>query len=547
MHSSFQSPIDRLRHWVTHSPEKVFLRQPKGDQWHELTFEQTWDRAARLASHLKKYPERSRIGIFSLNCADWFVVDIAILMAGHISVPIYPTAGRSTINFIVEHAELPLVFVGKLFDWDDKKDCFSKTEVISFFQQKSQIASIDDIVSEHQVLESIYPLTGSDTMTIAYTSGTTGQPKGVMMNCHSVSAAIDSVSQVFTIDQTDRFFSYLPLAHVAERMVVEMASIYFGASVSFVDSIDQFAKNLRSVKPTIFFAVPRIWFKLKHRIESLLGGRKVASLILSVPIIGGFLKRTIIKLIGLDQARLSLSAAASLPKDTLDWFESMGVIICEAYGLTETNGFSHINLPDARKAGTVGRPFPGAQCTLADNGEVLLSNPSLMEGYYKMPELTAQAIQDGWFRTGDLGKIDSDGFLSITGRVKEIFKTSKGKYISPTPIENKLQPLIQSEHLCVMGMNLPQPVAVAVVLAEWSDDFKSRFEQNVKKALEEVNRSLEKHERVERIIIAKEDWTTENNLLTPTLKMRRQQIEERFSQIAMETVNDRATVIWSAL
>lgn len=547
MTETFLPPLARLQHWAETRSEQVFLRQPTDKGWEELTFKEVWLRAARLAQYLSSLPPRSPVAIYSLNCADWFIADIAILMAGHISVPIYPTAGESTIEYILEHSEVKLVFVGKLFDWNKKSHCFNGIETVSIFNEKDGVPSIKKVTLNQQPVQSIYQPKPNDLATIVYTSGTTGEPKGVMLSYRAIGSALSTVEQVFHIDHHDRFFSYLPLAHVAERMAVEMASIYFGATVSFVQSLDHFAQNLRSVKPTIFFAVPRIWLKLKRGIETKLGGRYVVSLLLKSPLLGNWLKRTLKKLLGLSETRLALSAAASLPQDTLDWFDNLGIEICEAYGLSETAGFSHINLPGKRRSGSVGQPFPNADCMIANNGEVLLKNASLMEGYYKQPELSAQAIQDGWFRTGDLGKEDSEGYLYITGRVKELFKTSKGKYISPVPIEDKLISALDVEHLCVMGANMPQPVAIAVVLKEWPRSFKKQFESQAKKVLDEVNQTLEKHERIRQLYLVNEDWNTDNGMLTPTLKMRRQPIEERYSSLIEKHQSNRKSIIWSDL
>ncbi len=545
MTESYLSPLARLQHWADTRPEQVFLRQPTDAGWQQLTFKEVWLRASRLANYLSSLPPRSPVAIYSLNCADWFITDIAILMAGHISVPIYPTAGESTIEYILEHSEVKLAFVGKLFDWEKKSHCFANIETLSIFNEKHGVKPVGDAISDLPPIQSIYQPKPNDLATIVYTSGTTGEPKGVMLSYRAIGSALSTVEQVFHIDHHDRFFSYLPLAHVAERMAVEMASIYFGATVSFVQSLDHFAENLRTVKPTIFFAVPRIWLKLKQGIERKLGGRRVVALLLKTPLLGSWLKRTLKKLLGLSDTRLALSAAASLPQDTLDWFDNLGIEICEAYGLSETAGFSHINLPGKRRSGSVGQPFPNAECMIAKNSEVLLKNASLMEGYYKQPELSAQAIQDGWFRTGDLGKEDAEGYLYITGRVKELFKTSKGKYISPVPIEDKLISSLDVEHLCVMGANLPQPVAVAVILSQWNSSFKKQFEANAKQVLQKVNNTLEKHERIRQLYLVNEDWNTDNGLLTPTLKMRRQPIEERYSVLIEKYQSNRKVIIWS--
>lgn len=547
--TGFHSPVERLKHWQHHTPEAIFLRQPDGKQWQEYSFQTVWHQASCIAHALSDLPPRSHIAIYSLNCAHWFIADLAILMAGHISVPIYPTAGEKTISYILNHADIELAFVGKLFDWQARSHCFSNIKLISMFDRKmaepkTAIPYIDDLIAQHSPLEHVYEANAEELATIVYTSGTTGDPKGVRLSYRAISSALNSVEKVFEIRQSDRFFSYLPLAHVAERMAVEMCAVYFGAQVSFVQSLDHFASNLQSVKPTIFFAVPRIWLKLKQKVEARLGGRYIANCLFRMPYIGNFLKQTVLKKLGLSETRLALSAAASLPRSTLNWFDKIGIEICEAYGLSETCGFSHINLPGKRRAGTVGQPFPDALCTIASNGEVLLSNPSLMDGYHKQEELSAQAVQDDWFRTGDLGEIDEDDYLTITGRVKDIFKTSKGKYVSPVPLEKQLTGELEADHLCVLGANLPYPVVVAVVLSAWSDSFKKSYTKHVKQCLEALNKTLEKHEQIKGMLIVNEDWTVENELITPTLKLRRQKVEQRYEQELASIFDTKNTVVW---
>lgn len=539
------SPIHRLSQWVESSPEAVFLRQPKHGQWHDITYQEAWEKALRLANYLSRLPPRSHVAIYSLNCAEWFIVDLAILMAGHVSVPIYPTAGRSTIDFILQHGDIKLAFVGKLFDWNDKKASFQSYEVISFFDEKEHFKYWETEIRSEPLLENIYQPTPDQLATIIYTSGTTGNPKGVMLSYRAITSALSTVEQVFSIDKNDRFFSYLPLAHVAERMIVEMASFYFGAQVNFVESIDHFAKNLKSVEPTIFFGVPRIWMKLKQGVEAKLGGPKLANFLFNLPIVGKRLKQKIRAGLGFSQNRLSLSAAAALPESIILWFEQLDIEICEAYGLSETAGFSHINLPGKRKPGTVGQPFPGAECMLAENGEVLLRNGSLMDGYYKLQELSDMAIQDGWFRTGDLGEIDGDDYLTITGRVKEIFKTSKGKYISPVPIESKLHPQISVDHFCVTGANLPHPIGIASYLKPWTKENQKQLEKEIFTVLTNTNRQLEAHERINLILVVNEDWTTDNGMMTPTLKIRRQQIDKRYAKVIEQNPSSKKiSVVW---
>ncbi|MEE4244733.1 MAG: AMP-binding protein [Kangiellaceae bacterium] len=536
------APIQRFQQWVEQTPDNVYLRQPKDGQWDDLTFKEVWDRSARIAQYLTKLPQRSHVALYSLNCADWFIADLAIFMAGHISVPIYPTAGSHTISFILNHSDIKIAFVGKLFDWDDKKSCFDGKECISLFDDKENITQVKSIIANNDPIAEVYNPDINDIATLVYTSGTTGNPKGVMLSYRAIANSLITVDSVFSINQDDRFISYLPLAHVAERMIVEMASVYNGGTVSFVQSLDHFADNLQSVQPSIFFAVPRIWLKLKEGVEAKLGGAKMFKFLIKLPWLGNKLKATLKQKLGLAENRLAVSAAASLPQSILDWFEYLDVEICEAYGLSETSGFSHINLPGERKSGSVGKPFPGAKCMLAENGEVLLSNDSLMDGYYLEPDLTDAAIQDGWFRTGDLGREDEDGYLYITGRVKEIFKTAKGKYISPVPIESKLTAYITAEHMCLMGDGFTQPILIVSYLNDMTSAEKKQLSATIENGINEVNAVLEKHERIIKVLVVNEDWTTENNLMTPTLKIRRQQIEDRYHQYVSEVVENNKLV-----
>ncbi|MCO7226861.1 AMP-binding protein [Pleionea sp. CnH1-48] len=528
---ALKTPIQRFNEWQKKDPEKVFLRQPIGNEWRLWSRAEAWQQAASIAHYLKKFPAHSKIGIYSLNCAEWFILDMAIMMAGHISVPIYPTAGRSTIEKVVKHSEMKLVFAGKLYDWEGLQGLFDNLEVISFFKDKSGFESITDLLERtSSIKEPVDPLP-DDIATIIYTSGTTGDPKGVMLSYEAISNAIDTVGKSVGFTEDDRLFSYLPLAHIAERFAVELASIYFGACVSFVESLDSFANNLRSVQPTMMFGVPRIWVKLKSGVESKLGGQAMTQRLISLPIVGGWLKRKLAKLMGFGHARVLLSGGASIAPDVIKWYEQLGIELNEVYGMTETCGLSHMNLKGQRKVGTVGRCFPGSECKLSESGEVLLRNNSLMLGYYKEPALTDKVIQDGWYHTGDLGHIDDEGFLKISGRVKETFKTSKGKFVSPVTIENILSNLLPVEHVCVLGQGLPQPVALGVVLEASTPDERKSIEQQCEAAIAQTNQQLEAHERLTHIYLVGEDWSPENGMMTPTLKLRRQSIAEKYQPL----------------
>ena len=541
---SLEPTLKAFYHWETVASEQVFLRQPFGNDWKEYTWHEVGQQVRKMAKYLKTHlPPKSKVAILSLNCSHWVMADLAIMMAGHISVPIYPTAGKETIATILEHSESKLLFVGKLPDWPAKKEAVAHDlPKISFYQPHSGIKEWDEIIAETEPMAES-PVPDLDELaTIVYTSGTTGIPKGVMIDYRALSNGAAAASQFVDIGQ-ERAFSYLPLAHCAERELTEIISIHTGSVISFTESLDRFQDNIVSVRPTIFFGVPRIWLKFQQGIEDKVGKRKLWFL-LKLPIIKNIIRKKILEGLGLDQAKIVLSGAAALPIATMDFFDSLGLEIGEAYGLTETMAFSHASKPGCRKKGSVGVTMPTAEAVLAESGEILLRSPCLMKGYYKEPIKTSEVIdEEGYFHTGDIGTIDNDGFLFITGRVKDIFKTSKGKYVSPAPIEAKLEPELGVEHLCVIGDGLPSPVAVASIHNKTIKD-RAAFTQESEQTLQKLNNQLEKHERLSKLIFVDEAWTTENGLITPTLKVRRQQVEKHYQALVEKHYKKQEVIIW---
>lgn len=541
---SLEPTLKAFYHWETVASEQVFLRQPFGNDWKEYTWHEVGQQVRKMAQYLKtSLPPKSKVAILSLNCSHWIMADLAIMMAGHISVPIYPTAGKETIATILEHSESKLLFAGKLPDWPAKKEAVANDlPKIGFYQPHSGIKEWDEVIAETEPM-SESPVPDLDELaTIVYTSGTTGIPKGVMIDYRALSNGAAAAAQFVDIGQ-ERAFSYLPLAHCAERELTEIISIHTGSVISFTESLDRFQENIVSVRPTIFFGVPRIWLKFQQGIEDKVGKRKLW-LLLKLPIIKNIIRKKVLEGLGLEQAKIVLSGAAALPKATMDFFDSLGLQICEAYGLTETMAFSHASKPSCRKKGSVGVTMPTAEAVLAESGEILLRSPCLMKGYYKEPIKTSEVIdEEGYFHTGDIGTIDNDGFLFITGRVKDIFKTSKGKYVSPAPIEAKLEPELGVEHLCVIGDGLPSPVAVASIHNKTIKD-RAAFTQESEQTLQKLNNQLEKHERLSKLIFVDEAWTTDNGLITPTLKVRRQQVEKHYQSIVEKHYKKQEVIIW---
>jgi long-chain acyl-CoA synthetase len=530
MNNELLSPASFVKKWALEYPKKIFLKQPTGEHYKETNWKEAYTLVSKLANYLSRYPTNTKIAIFSGNCDDWFLIDMAIMAAGHISIPIYPTANEKTVLQILQHSEAKVVFIGnnqtefnlEIFDYCDEKLAMqSKNSPFSFWK---------DLIDEQSLLDVFFKPNNKDIATIIYTSGTTGTPKGVVISYRAISAGLASVDKSVNFGKNERFLSYLPLAHIMERMAVEMSSIRSCAEVTFVENLSTFSKNLYDTQPTVFLSVPRIWVKIKQGIEAKFGGSKRFKQIMNIPIVGYFLGKRIIKKLGLAEARYAIVGAAAISKDTLNWYEKLGLPILEGYGLSETLGISNINLPELRRVGSVGKNMPDCEMKISSTGEILLRSKIAMDGYYKNPELTAEVVKDGWFHTGDLGVVDKNGFLSLKGRVKELFKTSKGKYISPIPIELRIEKYLATDQVCVFGSLLSQPVAVVVMNLQSEQDLDT-FKQKASRKLEKINQKLESHEKVECIIISQTEWTPANEKMTPTLKIKRTEIENHFQPI----------------
>lgn len=528
--AELKSPVSMLRHWAEKNPHRIFLNQPTADGMMTFTWSEVYQQVSRVAQYLKQYPKGSHIAILSLNCAHWIMSDLAIQMAGHVSIPIYPTASSNTIEKILQHAEAKLLFVGKLLDAENTlKQLPGHIDKMSFYQQHPSMPYWQDIIRQQHPMTKPVTVTGDDLISIIYTSGTTGEPKGVMIPYRAVNAALALIKHIIVIKPDDRFVSYLPMAHVAERMAIAFASIFFGAQVFFIHSLDTFTEDVNNAKPTIFFGVPRIWTKIKQTVEYKLGGSRLFNTLLSIPILNRLLAKMLLKQLGFSEVRYALCAAAAVDTDVLIWYKKLGLKVNEAYGLSETCGLSHMVKQEQDCLGRVGQVIPGCECILSADGEILLRNPALMSGYYKQPELTAEVIDDaGWFHTGDLGDIDEAGYLAIIGRNKDIFKTAKGQYIAPAPIELMCQTLLEVDQLILMGSGQRQPFLLMSIAESEKHNNPKNCQEFCEQKLSTINQQLEPHQRLSHIFICDDPWTVASGFLTPTLKIKRAPLEQHY-------------------
>ncbi len=543
--------IEYFYHWEKTTPDKIFLRQPFGDSWRDFTWKEAGQQARKLASYLTSLglPPKSHIGLVSKNCAEWVICDMAIMMSGHVSVPFFPTLTADQINLVLTHSGCKVLLVGKLDDWQGMKPGIpASVSCISFptYNPDPSHVQWNDIMAIQKPMDNSPVPKLDDLMTIIYTSGTTGNPKGVMLSFGCFASFADTISSSMNLDSPNlRLLSYLPLCHIAERGYLENCAIASGATINFSESIDTFSKNLAEVSPTHFGSVPRIWVKFQQGILAKMPQKKL-NFLLSIPILSGIVKKKIRKALGLNDTQLILVGAAPMPVTLLQWFRKLDIHIQEVYGMTENTGGASFMPRHAIKDGTVGKILKSTTLKIdADTGEICTKSPHNLLGYYNEPTMTAETIDsDGWLHTGDVGILDSEGYLKITGRVKEMYKTSKGEYIAPAQIEMGFADNVFIEQICVVGQGIPQPIALVVLSESAKAETKDIINESLFHTLQALNPTLKSYERVRKVVVMQEAWTVENNRMTPTLKIKRKEIEKVFANHLEDWYERQEDIIW---
>ena len=547
--------LERAYTWEKQRPDEVYMTQPLGGAAvRTYSWAQTVDEARRMAAYLQSFgfPPGSKIALLSKNVAHFVMADLAIWMAGYVSVAIYPTLQAQTIRYILEHSESKLIFIGKLDGWDAMRpgvpDGLPRVSFPS--SPPNDYPSWDNLVKITPPIAGEPRRSLDETALLVYTSGSTGQPKGVEQTFRSLAAVAKGASLVLSVTRRDRFISYLPLAHVFERGCIESITLYTGSQMFFADSLDTFVADVKRARPTVFHSVPRLWLKFQQGVLAKIPSEKLDRL-LAVPLLNRLLKYVLLRGLGLHAARLAISGSAPIPPSLIAWYQALGLELLEGYGMTENLAYSHVSLPGKSRLGYVGNTMPGVQQRISPEGEVLVKSPADMKGYYKQPELMRGLhTEDGFLKTGDRGEIDSEGRLKLTGRVKELFKTSKGKYVAPAPIENLLGADQHVESCCVSGSGEPQPFAF-VVLAESlrkklknGGDGRPALEATLKRLLHEVNGKLEEYEQLGFLVVMQDDWQVENGFLTPTMKIKRSVVESTYAAQVSGWYARKQEVIW---
>ena len=551
--------LQRLYHWESTTPDKVVFTQPLGGgKVRDYTWREVLDQSRRMAAHLQSLGLQpgDKVALLSKNTAHWLMTDFAIWLGGFVSVPLYPTLAAGTIRQILEHSESKLLFVGKLDGWAGMKAGVPAGLACITLPLAPEDAarawpSWDDITARTQPLQG-NPLRSADELaTIMYTSGTTGAPKGVMHSFGTFAWGVQSgLKRVPAINANARMLSYLPLSHVAERTLVEHGVLATSMHGFFAESRDTFTSDLQRARPTVFFSVPRLWVKFQQGIGAKMPAAKLDRL-LKIPILRGIVRKKILTALGLQDCTFAAGGAAPMPPDLLRWYNKLGLDLVEVYGMTENCGVSHATLPGKQRPGTVGLAYDGVQSRLDPvTSEIQMKAPCLMLGYYKEPQLSKDALtDDGWLKTGDKGGLDAEGNLKITGRVKDLFKTSKGKYVAPAPIEDKLVMHGAVEACCVTGANLGQPLALAMLNPEAAKraadpGARAELETSLAAHIKTINETLDPHEQLDCIVVTAQAWTVENDLITPTFKVKRNRIEDLFAANYDRWVGSRKKVIW---
>jgi len=552
--------LERIYQYERQYSDQIFLTQPTGQgQVQNYTWAQTVDQSRRMATHLQALglPRGAKVAILSKNCAHFLMAELAIWMAGYTTVAIFPTESADTVKFVLEHSESSLLFVGKLDEWHKQAPGVPEhlPRIALPLAPDTNFDTWDAIIGRTQPLSGEPWREPTDLAMIIYTSGSTGQPKGAMHSFERISAATQGilVRLVETMggDRGHRMLSYLPLAHVFERAFVETTAFMHGRMhIFFAESLETFVQDLQRARPTIFISVPRLWMKFQHGVFAKVPAKKL-QLLLRIPVLKKVVARKILIGLGLDQVELAGSGSAPLPPELIRWYRRLGLNLVEGYAMTEDFAYSHTQHGPYNEPGYVGQPYPGVQVRISEEGEVLIKSPGQMLGYYKRPDLDAQSFTtDGFFKTGDLGSRLPDGQLKITGRLKEQFKTSKGKYVAPAPIENRLNANSMVELSMVSGAGFEKAYALVVLAEELrpkihQDSVRAEVERELAELLVQVNGRSADYEQLKMVVISTEPWTIENGCLTPTMKIKRSRIEFNVQhQLDNWYANDKR-VIWA--
>jgi len=547
-------------------------------EWIGISSHEFYRDVAGVASALRGWgiSQGDRIAILSENRPEWTIADFATLLLGAVVVPIYATLTAEQTAYILRDSGVRVVFVSTEKQLQKVLATLDRTPVekvvVMDAVETTRAAHMYRLMQngpqerDPQLDAAAHAIGPEALATIIYTSGTTGIPKGVMLTHGNMASNIFCSLQGFGVGPGEISISFLPLSHVTARHV-DFAMLYHGVTLAYLPLVHQLPQALLEVHPTIFVAVPRVYEKIHAQVDqkakgfpkewiyrwALAVGRTHRSEILAAQtpesLIWKLANRVVYSQVraGMGgRAEVFISGGAPLGRELAEWYANIGIRIHEGYGLTETSPVIAVNTPNAHKLGTVGRPLGNVEVRIAEDGEILVRGSSVFKGYWNKPEETQNAFVDGWFKTGDIGSIDADGFLSITDRKKDLIKTSGGKFIAPQPIENSLKHNALIAEAVVLGDKRKFPAVLISpyfpLLEDWArannvpfnsrQDLvtHSRVQALYKGIAEDLNQNLARFEKLKKVLLVAEEFSAENGTLTASMKMRRRAVEERYRE-----------------
>jgi long-chain acyl-CoA synthetase len=571
--------FDFYDYQLKHFPQEDAIADKVNGKWEKHSTQEVIDTANALSTGMleKGIKPGDKVAIISNNRSEWVITDLAILQIGAINVPVYPTISDDDYAFIFNDSEVKIVFVSDselLAKAKLAKEKSPTVEEIYTFQKIEGAKYWKDLLSEQADLDKIKSLRDSvkaeDLATLIYTSGTTGTPKGVMLSHKNVASNAIASKPRLPVSNDARGVSFLPLCHIYERMIIYLYS-YTGVSLYFAESMETIGDDIRDVQPQVFTAVPRLLEKVYDKIidkGAALTGIKKALFFWAVSLGENYepygangpiyeIKLKIARKLIFSKwqealggnVRAVASGSAALNPRLARIFNAANIPVLEGYGLTETSPVISVNEIEnnGMKFGTTGRPIEDVHVKIAEDGEILVKGPNVMMGYYKRQDLTDEVLKDGWFHTGDIGEMVDGQYLKITDRKKEIFKTSGGKYIAPQIMENKFKESRFIEQIIVIGEYQKHPSALIVptfeFLEEWckrknidcSSREKMLSDQRVidrfQEEMDHYNSPFGKWEQIKKFELLPEEFTVENNMVTPTLKLKRKIIHAKYESL----------------
>ncbi|MEN8188135.1 MAG: AMP-binding protein [Bacteroidota bacterium] len=541
--NNYPTLVDKVYELKETLPNEVFLRQPNGDKWEEFTYDEVITEALRLVSGMKSIglQKGDKVGIYSKNCYQWIITEIAIILGGFVIVPFYSNIVGEALKEVIKLSNIKLLFVGKLDNWEKAKPGIPEDLPIVSFSHYRSSAKVDsgiiwsEFIKDKEPDQENYRPALSDIWAIFFTSGTTGTPKGAIMTYAPpanlwIEQGEKHSSFNLNTPGKNTFISYLPLNHIAEQTLVFTGAIYHEGQISFVESLYTFAKNLADVKPSVFLAVPDIWIKLQ---QGVIAKTPKLNALLRIPKVADQVKKKIRISLGLDNTKLIISGASALPTSTIEWFQKIGIYIQETFGMTESLGIVIIQPKNDIRLDKTGKCLEEVQMKIdPETDEILVKNSWMFSGYYNEPELTKSSFdEEGFYKTGDTGYLDSDGYLKVKGRVKDTFKTAKGEFINPASIENRFTLNNLIEQICIVGSELPQPIGLIKLSPMCKEINIDEIKQNLLNTLNKVNKQLHQYERLNKLVVISDNWSIETGFLTPTNKIKRTVIQDTYKDL----------------